>query len=84
MPSWLPFILFALACPIGMGLMVWFMMRMQRGQHEGAMSTPKDAVPPEERLARLEAEKQALERQIAADRNKGEVTSRPALRSQDK
>ena len=58
MPVWLLF----LACPIGMGLIMWFMMRKQHA----AMGAPNDAVSPEERLARLETEKLALERQIAA------------------
>jgi len=51
-----------LACPIGMGLMMWFMMRKQHG----SMGAPQGALSPGERLARLEAEQRALEQQIAA------------------
>lgn len=42
----------ALACPLGMGLMMWFMMRGGHGQ-----DTPKPATRPgHEELARLRAE----------------------------
>ena len=58
MPIWL----LVLACPIGMGLMMWFMMRKQHG----AMGAPNNAASPEEKLARLEVEKRALEQQLAA------------------
>lgn len=76
MPTWLPFAFIALACPIGMGLMMWFMMRMMRMPHE-----PQDAMRPEDRLALLEAERHALERQIAAA--KDEVGVGAASGSQD-
>jgi hypothetical protein len=66
MPSWLPFSFVALACPIGMGLMMWFVMRGMRGDHKETMTGRMEAMTPEEKLARLEAEKQALEQQIAA------------------
>ena len=76
MPIWL----LVLACPIGMGLIMWFMMRKQHG----AMGAPNDAVSPEERLARLETEKRALEQQKAVAKNNGAGGKRPALRPQDK
>lgn len=61
--EWLPIAVFALACPVGMGLMMWFMMR---GQRQGKMADHKGAVSPKERLTQLEAEKRALEQQLAS------------------
>jgi hypothetical protein len=55
-----------LACPIGMGLMMFFMMRGMRGGHEETKAGHRDAMPPEEKLARLEAEKRTLEQQLAS------------------
>lgn len=70
--EWLPIALFAVACPVGMGLMMWFMMR---GQHQGQMADHKGAISPEERLTQLDAEKRALEQQLASDlREAGKVT----------
>lgn len=55
-----------LACPIGMGLMMFFMMKgMRRGEH-GSMASAKGEGSPQERLARLEEEKRALEQQLAS------------------
>lgn len=48
------YILPALACPVGMGLMMWFMMR-GRG-HGSAAGTPEQ----EQELAQLRAQVQAL------------------------
>lgn len=76
MPSWVPFSLFALACPIGMGLMMFFMMRGMRGQHQE--HPPKD-VSPAQRLAHLEAEKRDLERQIAAGKGDGHMREHAEL-----
>lgn len=70
MPSWLPFALLALACPVGMGLMMWFMMRGMRGHQEQPMHGSGGTESPQQRLARLEAEKRALEREIAAAKEK--------------
>ncbi len=61
MPVWL----LVLACPIGMGLMMFFMMRgMKHERHEDMPSKQRAATPGED-VARLEREKQALEQKIA-------------------
>ena len=70
--DWLPFALFALACPLGMGLMTLLMWRSMRGGHkDSGHEATMNALPPRERLNRLEAEKRDLERQIAAEREAG-------------
>ena len=55
----------ALACPIGMGLMIWMMSKNMRGQHSD--STTGDQLPtnPDKRLAALRKQRQALEAEIA-------------------
>ena len=55
-----------LACPVGMGLMMWFMSKRMGSHSMGNANRQGNAVSPEERLALLEAEKQAPECQIAA------------------
>jgi hypothetical protein len=66
MESWLLAGLIFLACPVGIGLAMWFMGKRMGGNSPGQASMRGNAMSPEERLALLEAEKQALERQIAA------------------
>lgn len=65
-----------LACPIGMGLMMWFMSKGMRGRGDKEQKTPES---PDE-VARLRAEQQRLaseverlERERARD---GEVAAR--------
>lgn len=70
--EYLPFALIALACPVGMGLMMLFMGRGMMGmgggdKHDAAndMSEPMPA-DPEKRMALLQAQRQLLDAQIAA------------------
>jgi hypothetical protein len=67
------YLLPALACPIGMGLMMWLMMRGQHGQPatraDGRPAQPSMPPPvgdPEVRLARLRAELADVEARQAA------------------
>jgi hypothetical protein len=65
----------ALACPLGMGLMMWLMMRGTKGQPTDAMEMPAQNTPagqtsapmsPQDRLAGLRAQLDMLQAQQAA------------------
>ena len=77
MSELLKYALFALACPIGMGLMMFFMNRGMRGKSDehSKMHGMSGTNPPS--LAQLEAEKLALERQISLARNNEQVGIKP-------
>ncbi len=53
----------ALACPISMGLMMWMMNRHQDEPMHGNMTT--NTATPADRLAALQAEREALNTEIA-------------------
>lgn len=78
MPVWL----LVLACPIGMGLMMFFMMRgMKQGRQDDMPSGGRSASP-EAELARLEREKQALEKKIARVKSAEETPGKGAAQDQ--
>ena len=80
-----PQLLFAvamLACPIGMGLMMW-LMNKNMGSNQ-SHSTPKDQTAAE-RLAALRAQRQTLEAEIAETARIAELEAkRDALRDAQK
>lgn len=53
--------LLLLACPLGMGAMMWLMMR--GGQSAGSQPAPQASAEQEHELARLRAEVEALKAQ---------------------
>ena len=81
-PSTLIFLVAALACPIGMGLMMWWMSKNMSGQPGHSMSGDQT---PAERLAALRAQRQALEAEIAETAHVAELEAkREALRAAPK
>lgn len=55
----------ALACPVGMGLMVWWMSKNMGGEHGHSMPANPSSTHSAERLAALRAQRQQLEAEIA-------------------
>ena len=77
------YLLPALACPVGMGLMMWLMMRRDRGQSTGGVAgrSPSSAAPPD-RLAQLRGELDDVRRQQEAIAARiTELSTQPAPRS---
>lgn len=61
-PTTLLYIGALLACPLGMGLMMWLMHRNMGGQQDHGMSSPGSQV---ERLKALREQRHHLEQEIA-------------------
>ena len=55
-----------LACPVGMGLMMWLMMGRNRRQDMGSTQAPTVEPSPEDRLAQLRAQLDEVQTQQAA------------------
>ena len=83
----LPFILLALACPIGMGLMMLLMGRGMMGMGRGGSheaptdSTPRAPADPEKKLALLQAQRQLIDAQIDSIEGSDKADGAPAQKS---
>lgn len=76
-PQTVIFAIAMLACPLGMGLMMWLMMRNSHGQSDPSAK----AQTPAERLAALRAQRQQLESEISETSRIAELeTQREASR----
>ena len=63
-PTTLLLLVGALACPIGMGVMMWMMNKQMGGQSSQSMPGGQTSTNATERLAALRAQRQALEAEI--------------------
>ena len=82
-PSTLLLLVGVLACPIGMGLMMWLMNKNMSDQH--AMPGQQTSANAAERLAALRAQRLALEAEIAEAAKIAELEAkREALRASAK
>ena len=63
-PATLLLLVGALACPIGMGVMMWLMSKQMGGQSGQPMASSQTPANSAERLAALRAQRQALEAEI--------------------
>lgn len=63
--SLLLLLLVVLACPIGMGIMMWMMNKNMSGQNGHAMTSDQTPVTEDDRLVALRQQRQTLEAEIA-------------------
>jgi flagellar basal body-associated protein FliL len=63
--SLLLLVLVVLACPAGMGIMMWMMNKNMGGQHGNAMTSDQTPVNEGDRLVALRQQLQTLEAEIA-------------------
>ena len=63
-PATLLLLVGALACPIGMGVMMWLMSKQMGGQSGQSMASDQTPANAAERLAALRAQRQTLEAEI--------------------
>ena len=68
-----------LACPIGMGLMMWLMNRQMSHHAEPLSSDKQKRLSPANRLAALHEERRILEAEIAEFSHEVELDERPPL-----
>lgn len=61
--------LFLLACPIGMGLMMWMMMRGQQGQQGSTPSTPSTGTTKTSSAGAQDSELRTLRAQVKSLKN---------------
>ena len=76
-------LLVVLACPIGMGLMMWLMNKNMSGQKSHLMSNDQLPTNTAKRLAELQEQRQILEAEIAEASRIAELEAqREALRTE--
>jgi len=75
-PGQILLVVAALACPIGMGVMMWLMNKQMSGQAGHSMPSNQAPANSDERLASLRAQRQQLEAEIAEVAQLAELEAR--------